>query len=87
MRIFGLVYPARLLMGAVSLLLVCTVRSYKDADGGLPYWLYAFITLSMLSFVAVQVPCGWRREWPLDGHWMAPLRPSDGHNMTLHDIE
>jgi PAT family acetyl-CoA transporter-like MFS transporter 1 len=54
LHIFARLYPARLLMGLVALTLVTVVGAHRGSSGGLPYWLYAVVTLSILVQVAVQ---------------------------------
>jgi len=54
LRVFGNIYPFRLLMGGVSLLIVKAVGAYHASEGGLPYWLYGVISLSFFAFIAVQ---------------------------------
>ena len=54
LHIFARLYPARLLMGLVALTLVTVVGAHRGGSDGLPYWLYAVVTLSILVQVAVQ---------------------------------
>jgi len=54
LSVYGHVYPARLLMGAISAVLVAAVGAHKEAEDGLPYWLYAAVAVSIFAGVAVQ---------------------------------
>ncbi len=54
LHIFAHVYPYRLLVGLFGLALVTLVGAYRDGAQGLPYWLYAAVTLAILAQVAVQ---------------------------------